>query len=91
LRYTLGAGVPTQSRHPFRRPEVPVLTAATSEVVRLVALFVRQIDAELAQSAVRNAESGVRAHRQRWVEEVRTLSDLQALESRPARELTTAS
>jgi hypothetical protein len=66
-----------------------VLTSATSEVVRLVALFVRQIDAELAQAAVRNAESGVRAHHQRWAEEDRTLSDLQALESRSARELTT--
>ena len=59
-----------------------MLTAATSEVVRLAALFVRRIDAGLAESAVRNAESGVRAHQQRRVDEVRTLSDLQALESR---------
>jgi hypothetical protein len=68
-----------------------MLTAATSEAVRLMADLVRRIDAELAESAVRNAESGVRAHHQRWVEEVRTLSDLQALEARPARELTTVS
>jgi len=67
-----------------------MLTAATSEVVRLMADFVRRIDAELAESAVRNAESGVRAHHQRRVEEVRTLSDLQALESRAARQLTVA-
>ena len=64
-----------------------MLTAATSEVVRLMALFVRRVDAELAESAVRNAESGVRAHHERWVDEVRTLSELQALE---ARELTAA-
>ena len=59
-----------------------MLTAATSEVVRLMALFVRRVDAELVESAVRNAESGVRSHHQRRAEEVRTLSDLQALESR---------
>jgi hypothetical protein len=59
-----------------------MLTAATSEVVRLAALVVRRIDAGLAESAVRNAETGVQAHHQRWAEEVRTLSDLQALESR---------
>jgi hypothetical protein len=59
-----------------------MLTAATSEVVRLAALVVRRIDAGLAESAVRNAQSGVQAHHQRRVDEVRTLSDLQALESR---------
>ena len=59
-----------------------MLTTATSEVVRLAALLVRRIDAGLAESAVRNAESGVHAHHQRWAEEVRTLSDLQAIESR---------
>ena len=67
-----------------------MLTAATSEVVRLMADLVRRVDAELAESAVRNAESGVRAHHQRWVEEVRTLSDLQALESRRPPALTAA-
>jgi hypothetical protein len=56
-----------------------MLTAATSEVVRLMALFVRRIDSGLAESAVRNAESSVQAHQQRQVEELRTLSDLQAL------------
>ena len=59
-----------------------MLTAATSEVVRLMALFVRRIDAGLAESAVRNAESGVRAHDQRWADELRTLEELQVLESR---------
>ena len=67
------------------------MLTATSEVVRLMALFVRRIDAGLAESAVRNAESGVQAHQQRWVDEVRTLSDLQALETRAARQLTAAS
>ena len=62
-----------------------MLTAATSEVVRLMALFVRRIDAGLVESAVRNAESGVLAHQQRTDDEVRTLSDLQALESRSPR------
>jgi hypothetical protein len=59
-----------------------MLTSASSEVVRLAALVVRRIDAGLAESAVRNAESGVRAHQQRWIDADRTLSDLQALESR---------
>ena len=61
-----------------------MLTAATSEVVRLMALFVRRIDTGLVEAAVRNAESGVRAHDQRWADELRTLSELQALESRIA-------
>jgi hypothetical protein len=61
-----------------------MLTAATSEVVRLMAQFVRRVDAELVESAVRNAESGVRAHDQRRADELRTLDELQALESRPA-------
>jgi hypothetical protein len=61
-----------------------MLTAATSEVVRLMALFVRRIDAGLAESAVRNAETGVRSHQQRWAEETRTLADLHALETRAA-------
>jgi hypothetical protein len=68
-----------------------MLTVATSEVVRLMALFVRRIDSELAESAVRNAESGVQAHHQRWVEEVRTLSELQALEAPTSAPLIAAS
>jgi len=76
--------VPTSSGPSSRRPEVPVLTAATSEVVRLMAVFVRRIDGGLVESAVRNAESGVLAHHERQVEASRTLSELQALESRVA-------
>lgn len=68
-----------------------MLTTATSEVVRLMALFVRRIDAELVESAARNAESGVQAHHQRRVEEVRALSELQALEPLPVPRLGAAS
>ncbi len=67
-----------------------MLTATTSEVVRLMGLFVRRIDSGLVESAVRNAESGVQAHHERWADEVRTLRDLQALEARPERQLTAA-
>ncbi len=67
-----------------------MLTAATSDVVRLMALFVRRIDAELAETAVRNAESGVQAHQERRADEVRTLRDLQALEAQPTRQLSAA-
>lgn len=67
-----------------------MLTAATSDVVRLMALFVRRIDAELAETAVRNAESSMQADHERWAEEVRTLRDLQALEARPVQQLTAA-
>jgi hypothetical protein len=59
-----------------------MITTATSEVMRLVSLFVRRLDSELVESAVRNAESGVLDQRRRWVEEMRTLSDLHAIEER---------
>jgi hypothetical protein len=61
-----------------------MLTAATSEVMRLVSLFVRRLDSELVESAVRNAESSVLDAHRRWVEEMRTLSELHAIEERPA-------
>ncbi len=61
-----------------------MLTAATSEVVRLMGLFVRRIDSSLVESAVRNAESGVQAQHERQVEASRTLSEMQALETRAA-------
>jgi hypothetical protein len=60
-----------------------MLTAATSEVMRLVSLFVRRLDSELVESAVRNAESSVLDAHRRWVEEMRTLSELHAIEERP--------
>ena len=61
-----------------------MLTAATSEVMRLVSLFVRRIDSELVESAVRNAESSVLDQHRRWVEEMQTLSELHAIEERAA-------
>jgi hypothetical protein len=59
-----------------------MLTAATSEVMRLVSLFVRRIDSELVESAVRNAESSVLDQHRRRIEELRTLSDLHAIQER---------
>ncbi len=64
-----------------------MLTATTSEVVRLMSLFVRRIDAGLVESAVRNAESSVQAHQLRRVDEARTLNELQALEARTSRDV----
>jgi hypothetical protein len=61
-----------------------MLTTATSEVMRLVSLFVRRLDSELVESAVRNAESSVLDHHRRWMEELRTLSELHAIEERAA-------
>ena len=59
-----------------------MLTTATSEVMRLVSLFVRRLDSELVESAVRNAESSVLDHHRRQAEEIRTLSDLSAIQQR---------
>lgn len=59
-----------------------MLTTATSEVMRLVSLFVRRLDSELVESAVRNAESSVLDRHRRQVEEMRTLSDLHAIQQR---------
>jgi hypothetical protein len=68
-----------------------MLTAATSEVMRLVSLFVRRLDSELVESAVRNAESSVLDHQRRWVDEMRTLSELHAIEERVLQEQVAAS
>lgn len=56
-----------------------MLTTATSEVMRLVSTLVRRIDAELVESAVRNAEAGVLAAHERWVDGMATLSELYAI------------
>ena len=61
-----------------------MLTTATSEVMRLVSLFVRRLDSELVESAARNAESSVLDQDRRHLEEMRTLSDLHAIELRAA-------
>ena len=61
-----------------------MLTTATSEAMRLVSLFVRRLDSELVESAVRNAESSVLDQDRRRMEEMRTLRDLQAIQQRVA-------
>jgi hypothetical protein len=59
-----------------------MLTAATSEVMRLASLVVRRLDSELVESAARNAESSVLDQHRRRVEEIRTLSELHAIQQR---------
>jgi hypothetical protein len=59
-----------------------MLTAATSEVMRLASLVVRRLDSELVESAARNAESSVLDQYRRRVEELRTLSELHAIQQR---------
>jgi hypothetical protein len=61
-----------------------MLTTATSEAMRLVSLFVRRLDSELVESAVRNAESSVLDQHRRRMEEMRTLRDLNAIQQRVA-------
>jgi hypothetical protein len=79
--YTVRESLPTQSVDTDRRPEEhPMLSTATSEVLRLVSTVVRRIDAGLVDSAVRNAEASVLAAHRRWLDEMATLSDLYALE-----------
>jgi len=79
--YTVRVSLPTQGVDTDRVPEDrPMLTTATSELLRLVSTVVRRIDAELVRSAVRNAEASVLAADRRWLEEMTTLSDLYALE-----------
>lgn len=52
---------------------------ATSEVVRIMGVWVRRADAGLARSAARNAARSVDAHRSRQLEDARTLRDLQRI------------
>lgn len=59
-----------------------MLSTATTEVMRLVSLFVRRLDGGLVESAARNAESSVLDHRLRRVDEMRTLNDLHAIQER---------
>jgi hypothetical protein len=59
-----------------------MISTATTEVMRLVSLFVRRLDSELVESAARNAESSVLDQHRRRVDEVRTLNDLHAIQQR---------
>jgi len=79
--YTAQVPLPKQSVDTARPPEdLAMLTTATVEVMRLVSTLVRRIDEGLVESAVRNAEASVLAAHLRWLDEMRTLSDLYALE-----------
>ena len=56
-----------------------MLVVATSEVVRVMGVWVRRADAGLAQGAARNAAVGVADRHVRRMEEARTLRDLRRL------------
>ena len=68
-----------------------MLSTATTEVVRLVSLFVRRLDSELVESAARNAQSSVLDQHWRRVDEIRTLNELHAIEERAQEERVEAS
>jgi len=53
--------------------------SATSEVVRIMGVWVRRADAGLARSAARNAAHSVKAEEARRLEYARALRDLQGL------------
>ncbi len=55
-----------------------MLVSATSEVVRIMGVWVRRADAGLAVSAARNAATSVADVRARRIEEARALRDLQS-------------
>lgn len=52
---------------------------ATSEVVRIMGVWVRRADAGLARSAARNAAHSVEAEQARRLDDARTLRDLQRI------------
>jgi hypothetical protein len=56
-----------------------MMVSTTSEVVRIMGVWVRRADAGLARGAARNAAASMADHRARRLEEIRTLRDLQAL------------
>jgi hypothetical protein len=74
LALTGGTEVPGQ--------EVPLLVQATSEVVRVMGVWVRRADAGLLDQATRNAAAGVAEPQARRMDEARTMRDLRRL--RPA-------
>lgn len=55
------------------------MVSATSEVIRIMGIWVRRADAGLAAGAARNAAASMADHRARRLDEVRALHDLQAL------------
>lgn len=58
-----------------------MLVTATSEVVRVMGVWVRRADAGLADRAVRNAAAEVADRSSRRMEDARTMRDLRRLRS----------
>jgi hypothetical protein len=56
-----------------------VLVIATSDIVRVMGVWVRRADAGLADRAVRNAAAGVADRSSRRMEDARTMRDLRRL------------
>jgi hypothetical protein len=56
-----------------------MIVTATSEVVRIMGVWIRRADAGLAQGAARNAATSMAEHRARRLEEIRALRDLTAV------------
>ena len=56
-----------------------MLVTATSEVVRVMGIWVRRADAGLVDRAARNAATGLADRSSRRLEDARTLRDLQRL------------
>jgi hypothetical protein len=56
-----------------------VIVSATSEVVRIMGIWVRRADAGLAVGAARNAAASLADSRDRRLEEARALHELQAV------------
>lgn len=53
-----------------------MLMNATTDVVRIMGVWVRRADAGLARSAALNAAHSVHAHRSRQIDDARTMRDL---------------
>ena len=56
-----------------------MMVSATSEVVRIMGVWVRRADAGLARRAAHNAAASVADHQARRLDEARTLRDLAAV------------
>ena len=60
------------------------MLGTSNPLLAVVGGWVRQADAGLARTAVRNAEAGVESDRARRLDEARTLRDLRTLAAREA-------
>jgi hypothetical protein len=66
-------------RRPSTRKKVAMMVSATSEVVRIMGVWVRRADAGLASAAARNAATSMAELSARRFEAARTLRDLNAV------------